>query len=154
MLLAALVVSVGAVTAVTAVPAEAPSCAAQPVSGEVVKVGPFRGMLSRQYDVVDGRFRLHVGHYRDKTIGLTQKIPWFVAMRAGTSPQLVVTGKRLSPSPRTFRQRLGRAGYPGQDQERRYVYPSIISPPAPGCWRLRFRSGKVDARVIVLVRDD
>lgn len=111
-------------------------------------------MIARQYDVVDGRFRLHVGDYRDKAIGLSQKIPWFVAMRAGTARSVLVTGTRLSPSRRTFRQRFGRASYPAQDQEGRYVYPSILSPPAAGCWRLRFRSGKVDARVVVLVRND
>jgi hypothetical protein len=110
-------------------------------------------MITRQYDVVDGRFRLHVGGYRDKAIGLTQKIPWFVPMRAGTVRRLLVTGTRLSPSRRTFRQGLARAGYPGQEQERRYVYPSNISPPAAGCWRLRFQSGRVDARVVVLVRN-
>ena len=143
-----------AVGAATGSPAAAPACLAQPVRGEVVKVGPFRGMIARQYDVVDGRFRLHVGAYRDRTTGLTQKIPWFVPMRAGTAPSVLLTGTRLSPSARTFRQRLGRASYPGQEQERRYVYPSNISPPAAGCWRLRFQSGKVDARVIVLVRND
>jgi hypothetical protein len=129
------------------------SCSAQRVSGGVVKVGPFRGMIVPQYDVVDGRFRLHVGGYRDKATGLTQKIPWFVPMRAGSRPRLLVTGTRLSPSRRSFRQRLGRAEYPGQDQERRYIYPSNISPPAAGCWRLRFQSGTIDAHVIVLVRN-
>jgi hypothetical protein len=119
-----------------------------------VKVGPFRGMIVPQYDVVDGRFRLHVGGHRDKATGLSQKIPWFVPMRAGSRPRLLVTGTRLSPSRRTFRQRLRRAEFPGQDQERRYVYPSNISPPAEGCWRLRFQSGTIDAHVIVLVRNN
>jgi hypothetical protein len=149
-----LVVLTIALGAPTASPEPAPSGAAQPVSGVVVKVGPFRGMLARRYDVVDGRFRLHVGDVRDKATGLSQKIPWFVATRAGTGRSLLVTGTRLMPSRRTFRQRFGRAGYPGQEQERRYVYPSIIAPPAAGCWRLRFQSGKVDARVVVLVRND
>src|ERR1700754_4108426 len=121
------------------------SCSAQKVSGRVVKVGPFRGGIVSRYDVVDGRFRLHVGGHRDKATGLSQKIPWFVPMRAGSQPRLLVTGTRLSPSRRTFRQRFGRAEYPGQDRERRYVYPSIISPPAAGCWRLRFQSGTIDA---------
>jgi hypothetical protein len=130
------------------------SCSAQLVSGGVVKVGPFRGMIVPQYDVVDGRFRLHVGGHRDKVSGLSQKIPWFVSMGAGSQPRLLVTGTRLSPSRRTFHQRFGRAEYARQDREGRYVYPSIISPPAPGCWRLRFQSGTIDAHVIVLVRSD
>lgn len=130
------------------------SCSAQPVSGSVVKVGPFRGMIVPQYDVVDGRFRLHVGGHRDQASGLSQKIPWFVSMRAGSQPRLLVTGTRLSPRRRTFHQRFGRAEYPGQDRDRRYVYPSNISPPAAGCWRLRFQSGTIDAHVIVLVRSD
>lgn len=135
-------------------PDASPLCPAQPVSDGVVKVGPFRGMIAPQYDVVDGRFRLHVGGYRDKSIGLTQKIPWFVQVRAGSGPRLVVTGTRLSPSPHTFRVRLERAEYSGQDQERRYVYPSNISPPAAGCWRIRFQSGTIDAHVVVLVRNN
>lgn len=130
------------------------TCAAQPVSGETVKIGPFRGLIVPEHDVVDGRFRLHVGGHRDKASGLSQKIPWFVSTSAGSQPRLLVTGTRLSPSRRTFRQRFGRAEPSDQGRERRYVYPSIISPPAPGCWRLRFRSGTIDARVTVLVRND
>lgn len=116
-----------------------------------MKVGPFSGQIVPQYDVVDDRFRLHVGGYRDKATGLSQKIPWFVPMRAGSRPRLLVSGTRLSPSRRSFRQQLRRAEYAGQAKERRYIYPSNLSPPAEGCWRLRFQSGTIDAHVTVLV---
>jgi hypothetical protein len=52
-------------------------CAATPVRGNVVKAGVFTGYIAPRYDVVGGRFRLHVGEYRDSAIGLSQKIPWY-----------------------------------------------------------------------------
>ena len=133
-----------------AVPTDPPAaCAASLVRGDVVRAGPFTGPISREHDVVDGRFRLRVGRYRDREAGLTQKIPWFVRPGARVGGSLLIVGERLSPSPRTFRQRLDRT----EDSAGQRVFPSIIAPPAEGCWRLRFRSGRSTGRLTVLVRD-
>jgi hypothetical protein len=118
------------------------------VAAERVQIGPFRGELARRYDIVDGRFRLHVGSYRDLGTGLTQKIPWFASRRAPVAQRLSISGRRLYRRARPFTQRFG-AAYDGDPDE--FVYPSILRMPAPGCWRLTFRSGEVTARAMVLV---
>jgi hypothetical protein len=124
------------------------TCLATPVHGDVVRAGPFIGGITPGYDAVDGRLRLHVGPYRVPG-GLSQKIPWFVPHRYRVGDYLVVTGRRLAPFPRTFAQRFAQAfssSTPGQ-----YVFPSIISPPSAGCWRLTFRSGRVTGYLTALV---
>lgn len=106
-----------------------PKCPAALVRNGKVKVGPFTGLIAPQYDVVNGRFRLHVGPYREKTTGLSQKIPWFVhhVERARVGNSLVVAGTRLFPPPaRTFKQTFPGAG------GGRAVFPSNISPPSEG----------------------
>jgi hypothetical protein len=125
------------------------TCAATPVDGDSVRAGPLKGLIAPQYDVIDGRFRLHVGSYRDRTAGLSQKIPWFMRRGASGGRTLRLTGTRLGPRRRTFSQVFRRAG--GGGANRRAVYPSIIAPPAAGCWRLKFTSGKVTTRLTVLV---
>ena len=127
-----------------------PACAATPVIGSVVRAGPFTGPVSREHDVVDGRFRLRVGKYRDRESGLTQKIPWFVRRSARVGKSLSITGTRLGSDPQTFTLRSGRR----PDGVKRYVFPSIVSPPAEGCWRLRFSSGKSTGRLTVLIQND
>lgn len=125
-------------------------CLANPVRNGKVKVGPFVGLIAPEYDVVNGRFRLHVGFYRDRTTGLSQKIPWFVAFddRARVGNTLIVTGKRLFPAPaRTFKQKFYGAGGGNAG------FPTNISPPASGCWRLTFKSGRVSPSLTVLVRN-
>ena len=124
------------------------ACLATPVHGEVVRAGPFTGYVSPGYDVVDGRFRLHVGPYRVPG-GLTQKIPWFVPLRYHVGDSLVVTGRRLGAPARTFRQTFARAYSP--DSSNKHVFPSIISPPSAGCCRLSFRSGRVTGVLTALV---
>jgi hypothetical protein len=57
------------------------ACLATPVHGNVVRAGPFVGYVVPLYDVVNGRFRLHVGEYRNPATGLSQKIPWFIPRR-------------------------------------------------------------------------
>jgi hypothetical protein len=109
----------------------------------VVKVGPFTGHIAPQYDVVGGRFRLHVGSFRDKAIGLSQKIPWYARPGSAVGRSLVITGTRLTPRPvRSFKQEFRAAGR---------VFPTIISPPSAGCWRLVFTSGSVTSTLKVLV---
>ena len=120
-------------------------CPATRVDGQRVWAGPFWGLIVRRYDVVNGRFRLHVGQYRDRATGLSQKIPWRVSGEADVGRRLDIRARRLPPrSPRRFHQRLHNAGG---------IFPSIIKPPAEGCWRLRFTSGSARGKLIVLVRD-
>src|SRR5204863_2623671 len=128
------------------------ACDATPVDGAYVRAGRFSGAITPEYDVLNGRFRLRVGGYRDKTTGLTQKIPWSVSRRADVGRSLRIDAKRLPPlAPRTFHQELRRTS--GLGDRKRWFFPSIIRPPAEGCWRLRFRSGRTTGRLIVLVRD-
>jgi len=120
------------------------------VDGSKVRAGPFVGLIFPEYDVVNGRFRLHVGPHRDRTAGLSQKILWRITRKADVGRRLRIRARRLPPlSPRTFRDKLRRAG----GDEKRWNFPSIIKPPAEGCWRLRFTSGSTTGRLVVLVRD-
>jgi hypothetical protein len=126
------------------------ACEATPVDGRSVRAGHFRGYIVPRYDVVDGRFRLHVGDFRDRDAGLTQKIPWFVPARHNPTARLTIWWRRLDGDGR-FRVRL--QGAPDAPSHRnRWVYPSGFSPPREGCWRLRFRSGEARGRLTVLVR--
>jgi hypothetical protein len=124
-------------------------CAATPVRGNTVKAGVFTGYVVPAYDVVGGRFRLHVGDYRNRATGLSQKIPWFAPVASGAAGDLVVTWTRLTPLPaRRFTVMAPTGGIFPQG----YVYPTSFSPPTAGCWRLTFRSGRATGRLTVLVR--
>jgi hypothetical protein len=129
------------------------TCLATPVKtgdGVYVRSGPITGYITPPYDVVRGRFSLHVGPWRVKN-SLSQKIPWFVRDGVDSGPAISMTGVRLSPLPaRTFRQVFPSAG---SGYQQGAVYPSNISPPAAGCWRLTMRTGSVTARFVVLVRN-
>jgi hypothetical protein len=126
-----------------------PTCPATRVQeagrSTVVRAGPFVGYIAPRYDVVDGGFRLHVGPLRDPATGLSQKIPWFLRGRPpGTTTSLVVVGTRISPRPqRQFRQTF-------RSSSRRF-WPTNISPPLAGCWRLQLRSGRVTGSLTALV---
>jgi hypothetical protein len=123
-------------------------CAATPVRGNVVKAGVFTGYIVPGYDVVGGRFRLHVGDYRNRATGLSQKIPWFAPVASGANGDLVVRWTRLAPLPaRRFTVRAPTGGIFPQG----YVYPTSFSPPNAGCWRLTFRSGSATGSLTVLV---
>jgi hypothetical protein len=125
-------------------------CPATRVDGAKVRAGPFVGLIAPEYDVLNGRFRLRVGAYRDRTTGLSQKILWSISRPADVGRRLRIDARRLPPlSLRKFRQKLRRAG----GDKKRWFFPSIIKPPAEGCWRLRFRSGTTAGSLIVLVRD-
>jgi hypothetical protein len=124
------------------------TCLATPVHDGKVQAGPSVGYVTVGYDVVRGRFRLHVGPYRVPN-ALTQKIPWFVPLRYRVGDTLVVTGRRVGAPARTFRQTFARAYSP--DSPNKHVFPSIISPPSAGCWRLTFRSGAVTGTLTALV---
>ena len=125
-------------------------CPATRVDGAKVRAGPFVGLIAPEYDVLNGRFRLHVGSYRDRTTGLSQKILWRISRQADVGRRLRIHARRLPPlSPHTFRHKLRRAG----GDKKRWNFPSIIKPPAEGCWRLRFESGSTTGSLVVLVRD-
>jgi hypothetical protein len=123
-------------------------CLAKPVHGAEVHAGPFSGFIAPQYDVVDGRFRLHVGAYRDRATGLSQKIPWYLPHSYRVGAFLFVHGQRLAPPGEAFTQRLAEAGSPDPAQ---HVFPSIIRPPSAGCWRLSFRTRYVRGYLVVRV---
>jgi hypothetical protein len=129
------------------------ACLATPVRQGLhvpaVRAGPFLGLIAPEYDVVDGRFSLHVGPERDPATGLSQKIPWFASARSPVKPSVIVTGKRLDAEGAPWRQVLRQAW---ASNEGMWVYPSNLSPPSVGCWRLTFTSGKVRARLRALVR--
>jgi hypothetical protein len=124
-------------------------CLGAPVRRDWVKAGPFSGRVRRPYDVVDGRFRLHVGLYRDRASGLPQSIPWFVSRKYRVARHLVVRGTRLAPPGDTFRQSFHEARTSGSPD--RHLFRSNISPPSSGCWRLTLRSGLVTAAVTAWV---
>jgi hypothetical protein len=123
------------------------ACRATPVHGNLVKAGPFTGHMVPEHDVVGGRFSLRVGGYRTET--LTSKIPWYVPFRYKVGDSVVITGRRLHPSARSFRQEEARALTAGNQG---WVFPSIIDPPSTGCWRLTFRSGNASGTLTVFVR--
>jgi hypothetical protein len=125
------------------------ACLATPVHGGIVRAGPFFGEVTPQYDVVNGRFRLHVGPYRDRATGLSQKIPWFVSRRYLVRGSVVVRWRRLGSTRGGFKVVLQKAGTPSDLH--RWVYPSSFSPPRAGCWRLTFQSGLVTGKLTVLV---
>ena len=124
------------------------NCLAARVQEDAVRAGPFTGRISPRYDVVDGRFRLHVGLYRDRATGLSQKIPWFLSSSVRGGGSLVVRGQRLAPPRGSFSQTFQRAFVAKTDQQ---VYPSALAPPRAGCWRLNFRTAAVKASLIVRV---
>jgi len=138
--------SVGSATA----PAAPAGCAATPVEGGVVRAGPYIGLIDRATDVVDGRFALRVGAYRNPDMTLSQKILWKLPLRYRVGTVLAVTGRRITPSPATFRQRLPEAY--SEQEPTFHIFPSIIRPTKAGCWRLNFRSGQTFGSLVVLVR--
>ena len=100
---------------------------------------------------VDGRFSVYAGG-RNPVTGINEKIMWVVPARATG-----LTGTRL----KLVWLRAGRRhvqvnqGYPGRRQQRisrPRIYPSILKPPAPGCWKLRIRIGRIRSTMHVIVQ--
>jgi hypothetical protein len=129
-------------------------CLAAPVEESRVHAGPFTGLIIMpEYDVVDGRFRLHVGRYRDRARGLSQKMPWFLPRKyAAAASGVSVRGVRLAPPGRRFSDSLAEAFGPGFPDDQ-HVYPSAFEPPTAGCWRLTLKTGPVKGSLVVLVRN-
>ena len=124
------------------------TCLATPVHGDIVRAGPFTGGIDTDYDVVNGRFRLHVGAWRDRSIGLSQKIPWFLPSKYRVGVYLVIRGRRLAPPRGSFTLRLPEAGSLDPKEP---VFPSTLGPPKAGCWRFTFQTRLVQGRLIVRV---
>ena len=125
------------------------TCQATPVRtvGNVamVRSGAVTGYIAAGHDIVRGRFSLHVGPWRVQN-SLSQKIPWFLREDAPAGSTLVVSALRITPRPqRRFEQTFDAAL--GGD-----VYPSTISPPSAGCWRLTMRTGDVVVQFTAVVR--
>jgi hypothetical protein len=125
-------------------------CLSTRTDGKTVHAGPFTGGIDPDYDVVAGRFRLHVGAYRDRATGLSQKILWSLPLSYRVGPALVVRGRRLAPPGGTFVQRLAEAGSTSTMPDKHY-FPSTLRPPRPGCWRLSFRTGAARGYLVVRV---
>jgi hypothetical protein len=126
----------------------ATACLASRVDDGRVHAGAITGLIDPFTDVVDGRFRLRVGPYRDIATGLTQKILWTVPAARRASWRFVVRGRTISGPRRVFVQRFVQAS--ADDQTLRY-YPSIIKPPSVGCWRLTIMTGKLRNALVVRV---
>ena len=124
-------------------------CLSKHVGGGWVQAGHFRGAIDHETDVMkNGRLRLRVGPYRNREAGLTQKILWIIDSKYPVSGQIVLRGKRLSREHRRFRQKFQLAG---QDNPGVYAFPSIVAPPAEGCWKFTLRSRSVVGRLKVWV---
>jgi hypothetical protein len=130
--------------------AVAATCAATRLDRGDVRAGPFVGGAVPAYDAVGGRFSLRVGGMRTET--LSSKIPWFAMPRHKVGATLIVTGRRIGASPRTFRQTFARAYGGGSDPRGSIVFPSTIDPPTVGCWRLTLRSGNATGSLTMLAR--
>ncbi len=117
--------------------------------GAEVEAAPFVGRITPAYDVVGGRFSLHVGPLRDPAIGLNQKILWVLppGYERRIGPTLAFTG-RLNGVVQY------RKAVPGTTREgdRNYDFPSILAPPRARCWTLTLTTGRLRARLVVLVR--
>jgi len=124
----------------------ASACLAAPVQSGKVHAGPFTAAVQRPYDVVNGRFRLHVGPYRDAKRRVIQQLDWSVPARYRVGSRLSVTAVRLSPAPRTIFAQW----FPASAN--RHVFPTLLQPSSAGCWRLTFRTGPAKGSLTVLVR--
>jgi len=125
------------------------ACVAAPVQAGKVHAGPYTGTVIPRYDAVGGRFRLHVGPYRDQKLRLTQTIEWSVPRRYRVGSRLSIVAVRLSPPPRqVFAQWFASSG----STSRQHVFPSLLQPTSAGCWRLTLHTGTTSGSLKVLVR--
>jgi hypothetical protein len=124
------------------------ACLASPVSADrsSIQVGPFKGGLAAGYDDVNGRFSLRVGGMR--TTQMSSKILWLLPDSYRDVGALIVTGRRIGGG--RFTQTFTEAGASTPPNMR--FFPSIINPPATGCWRLWFQLGELRASALMLAR--
>jgi hypothetical protein len=140
----------GHVSATVTVLAEPGACPASRVDGNLVHAGVITGGIDPETDVVDGRFRLHVGELRDVASQTFQKILWYAPANRRLGGQLVVRGRRIFGPKGTFVQKFNRA-YAVPDDATRAFYPSTIIPPSAGCWRLTLTTGKLRNALVARV---
>ena len=101
---------------------------------------------------VDGRFSIYAGGVNRAT-GIAEKIMWVVPARA---THLSSSGMRIvwrRDGRRVVQRREGRIrsnSFRRLDQPE--IYPSILVPPDPGCWKLRLRTGRIKATMYVIVQ--
>ena len=100
---------------------------------------------------VDGKFSIYAGGHNPVT-GINEKIMWVVPERA---TPLATNRIRLEwrRGDTTFVQNYGPRG-DGPDYTRlRFgrIYPSILEPPSPGCWKLRVQTGRIKVTMYVIV---
>jgi hypothetical protein len=126
----------------------AQTCPASPVDGEAVHAGVITAGIDPYTDVVDGRFRLHVGEYRDVANGIFQKVLWWAPSDRRVGGRLVVRARTLYGPKRTFVQRLNRAY---SDDTTKAFYPSTVIPPSAGCWKLTLTTGKLRNSLVARV---
>lgn len=81
---------------------------------------------------------------------MSQKIPWFPTSNAPIGATLVISGESLSLPHRSFSQSFSVAH--ALDGSQRMMFPSILAPPAPGCWLFTLSSGQATATIAVRVR--
>jgi hypothetical protein len=125
------------------------ACLATPVHGSTVNASPFTGRIYPEYDVVDGRFALHVGPFRDVDAKTSQKILWVLPprFRSKVGAQLAFTG-RLNGAVQYRYRAAGTTS--GNDSN--FYFPSNLAPPNAGCWTMTLTTGRLKAQLVVWVR--
>ena len=101
---------------------------------------------------VDGRFSIYAGG-KNPVTGIHEKIMWVVPAR---STHLSSSGLRIvwrRDGRRYVQRREGRVRSNSfRRLENPEIYPSILEPPDPGCWKLRLRTGRIKASMHVIVQ--
>ena len=100
---------------------------------------------------VQGRFSVYAHGFNPVT-GINEKIMWVVPAKA---TGLSASWLRLEWRRRDRRFVQRNTGYPGRDYARTRaprIYPSILEPPDPGCWKLRVRTGHIKSTMYVIVQ--
>jgi hypothetical protein len=99
---------------------------------------------------VDGRLSVYA-HGSNPITGISEKIMWIVPQavkrQAGTRLRMQwIRAGRV--------RKVQRVGDPPRHASSRHytMYPSILRAPAPGCWTLKLRTGRVRATIRVLVQ--
>src|SRR4051794_3766785 len=98
---------------------------------------------------VGGRFSVYAHGFNPVT-GINEKIMWVVPKR-----KVHLSGSTLRlewrRDGRNFVQR--QSGVSGSRHQRfPRIYPSILAPPSPGCWKLRVKIGRIKETMFVLAQ--
>jgi hypothetical protein len=103
---------------------------------------------------IDGRVAVYAGGVNPNT-GTNEKVMWIVdPARRLREGRLRIVAQRLRVTP-TGRVRRSRGSFRLElweaysEQTPGHIFPSIIAPPRPGCWRLTVRTPGITTRVII-----